>query len=147
MRLIAVLLPALLAVTPVAAQVYKWVDEKGRTHYGERPPASGKSKEMPIREAAPKSDRAAGAATPSVKDQETAFRQRQVKREEEEAKAAKDTAVRERQCKSARGDLADLQVQRRVFTRNDRGEREFMSDTERESRVAQLQSEVNRFCR
>lgn len=147
MRLIAIPLLALLASAPAAAQVYKWVDEKGRTHYGERPPASGKSKEMPIREATPKSDRAAGAAAPSVKDQETAFRQRQVKREEEEAKAAKDSAERERQCKNARGDLADLQVQRRVFTRNDRGEREFMSDTERESRVARLQSEVSRLCR
>lgn len=147
MRLGIIALLTLVAIAPAGAQVYKWVDEKGRTHYGERPPAAGKSKEVPIRESTPKGDRAAGAAAPLLKDQETAFRQRQVKREEEEAKAAKESAERERQCKNARGDLAELQVQRRVFTRNDKGEREFMSDAERESKVARLQSEVNRLCR
>src|SRR5689334_23079425 len=33
-------LGAVLAAAPAWAQVYKWVDEQGRTHYGEKPPAS-----------------------------------------------------------------------------------------------------------
>lgn len=35
------LLPALLlclAVAPAQAEIFKWVDEKGRTHFGEAPP-------------------------------------------------------------------------------------------------------------
>jgi hypothetical protein len=33
------LLLAVLLSAPLAAQTYKWVDERGATHYGERPPA------------------------------------------------------------------------------------------------------------
>jgi len=32
---------------PAYAQVFKWVDERGVTHYGERPPQGGKATEVP----------------------------------------------------------------------------------------------------
>ena len=35
------------AVAPASAQVFKWVDERGVTHYGERPPQGGKASEVP----------------------------------------------------------------------------------------------------
>ena len=35
------------AVAPAFAQVFKWVDERGVTHYGERPPQGGKASEVP----------------------------------------------------------------------------------------------------
>ena len=38
MRLIASLFCALLASSAGAAEIYKWVDEKGRTQYSDRPP-------------------------------------------------------------------------------------------------------------
>ena len=34
----AICIAAALALAPAQAQIYKWVDEKGRTHYEERPP-------------------------------------------------------------------------------------------------------------
>lgn len=40
----AACLPAL-----AAAQMYKWVDEKGVTHYSESPPPTGKSETVPIK--------------------------------------------------------------------------------------------------
>ncbi len=40
---IAACLPAF-----AAAQMYKWVDEKGVTHYSETPPPSGKAQSVPI---------------------------------------------------------------------------------------------------
>src|SRR5258708_21414010 len=44
----------LLATAPPSfAQVYKWVDERGVTHYGERPPQGGKASEVPNRLASP----------------------------------------------------------------------------------------------
>jgi hypothetical protein len=35
------------AVAPAFGQVFKWVDERGVTHYGERPPQGGKASEVP----------------------------------------------------------------------------------------------------
>ena len=40
-------------VLPVSAQVYKWVDENGVTHYEERPPQGQKATEVPDRLATP----------------------------------------------------------------------------------------------
>jgi uncharacterized protein DUF4124 len=39
----------ILAATaaPAFGQVFKWVDERGVTHYGERPPQGGKASEVP----------------------------------------------------------------------------------------------------
>jgi hypothetical protein len=41
------------AAVPAFAQVYKWVDERGVTHYGERPPQGSKASEVPNRLASP----------------------------------------------------------------------------------------------
>lgn len=41
------------AVQPALAQVYKWVDERGVTHYGERPPQGVKASEVPDKLASP----------------------------------------------------------------------------------------------
>lgn len=44
----ATALPLLLTLLalPCHAAIYKWVDEKGVTHYTEQPPASGKGQEI-----------------------------------------------------------------------------------------------------
>lgn len=46
-----VLAVALVAALPALApaQMYKWVDEKGVTHYSETPPPSGKGQTVPIK--------------------------------------------------------------------------------------------------
>jgi hypothetical protein len=41
------------AVAPAFAQVFKWVDERGVTHYGERPPQGRKAIEVPDRLGSP----------------------------------------------------------------------------------------------
>jgi hypothetical protein len=41
------------AAWPTYAQVYKWVDERGVTHYGERPPQGGKASEVPDKLSSP----------------------------------------------------------------------------------------------
>jgi hypothetical protein len=54
---------------PAYAQVFKWVDERGVTHYGERPPQGGKATEVPDKlgtpgGVAPKANASAEAAAP-----------------------------------------------------------------------------------
>lgn len=46
MRPILLLLLALALPTP--AQVYKWTDPSGKTHYGDKPPADAKKQELKI---------------------------------------------------------------------------------------------------
>src|SRR6266436_1286604 len=51
----------LATAAPAFAQVYKWVDERGVTHYGERPPQGGKASEVPDRLASPPSGAVTGS--------------------------------------------------------------------------------------
>jgi len=64
------------AIAPASAQVYKWVDERGVTHYGERPPQGGKASEVPDRLGSPggvapkpPADPAAPAAQPEMTEE------------------------------------------------------------------------------
>ena len=44
---------AVIGAGPASAQVYKWVDERGVTHYGEHPPQRAKASEVPDRLGSP----------------------------------------------------------------------------------------------
>jgi hypothetical protein len=180
---------ALLAVMfsiNAGAQVYKWVDSKGVTHYDDKPPENLKSKEVKLKDAAPPAAKAApapagagappqgaapgtppagkpgspGAAPPSaasaagakggdasVQEKERAFRQRQAAREEAEARQAKDRERLEAECKAARINLADMRQTGRMYDMNDKGERVFMSDKQREDLIAAAEREYNQNCR
>ena len=70
-----------LAIPEVLAQVYKWVDEAGRVHYGEKPPAGAKSSAVKPPPGAP-------AKGEDVQAREIEFRQRQVERQMDEDKQA-----------------------------------------------------------
>jgi hypothetical protein len=56
-----------IAAAPAFAQLYKWVDERGVTHYGERPPRGAKASEVQDKLASPPPQRA--APRPSEKDE------------------------------------------------------------------------------
>lgn len=60
------------------AQIYKWVDENGKTHYSERKEAPGSAKVTEIKPSAP---RAAPSPARNWDAEESALRQRQLERE------------------------------------------------------------------
>src|SRR5438309_7827258 len=52
------------AAAPAFAQIYKWVDERGVTHYGERPPQGAKASEVQNKLASPAPGSAAPESSP-----------------------------------------------------------------------------------
>jgi hypothetical protein len=142
------LIGILLAPSLVAAQVYKWVDSNGVTHYGESPPAASKSREVKLRDANPKSESAPQPANAGAyKDRELEFRKRQAERERAESKIADERGARERECRLIANDLNDLRSSGRIYDLNEKGERVWLSDTQRESSIAKREAEYNRRCR
>lgn len=142
------LIGVLLAVScaPALAQIYKWVDANGVTHYGEKPPETGKAKELQLHEASPASGSQAKAGDPAWQDKERAFKQRQTEREQTAAKLEKDKAAREEECKRAHAQLADLRSSGRAYETNDKGERVFLSDEQRDAQIAAREQEYNQHC-
>jgi hypothetical protein len=103
---------------PGFAQVYKWVDERGVTHYGERPPQGRKASEVPhklgtppapgiAREGAPPQD---GALQPSQpqRDQRARENPPQPQAQAAPSRESQDARRRKEQCNQQRELLARL---------------------------------------
>jgi hypothetical protein len=137
----AVLLFLLLAL-PAHAQIYKWVDEKGRVQYGEKPPAG--SKAAPIRQEAMPVEKP--RAPKNLTEQETDFRRRQIEQQQAEEARAKEEKQRQAQCESARGRLAAGESAGRHSAMKG-GERVFLTDAERDQQIARMREQVRQACR
>jgi hypothetical protein len=134
--------------SPAFAQIHKWVDANGVTHYGERPPANAKSKEIEVRDTAPR--QSIGAApvskSPDLKERELEFRKRQVTRAEEETRAAQIKAQRDESCRKANAQLINMRASGGFYRVNEKGEREYMSDAERDASLARREAEFKQNC-
>src|SRR5882762_73934 len=117
----------LAMAAPAFAQVYKWVDERGVTHYGERPPQGSKASEVPNRLASP-APGGAGAEANNPKDAsvEASKPKDQNPRpapskgpSTQEAEAAK----RQQLCDQQRALLERLKQSPPSYTLNEKGER------------------------
>ena len=136
------LLIMLLAAAPAWGQIYKWVDEKGRVQYGEKPPAGAKS--APLRgEAAP----AAGAprAPEDISRQEEAFRERQLRQRMQEDREANDARLNQGRCENARAQLEN--TERFQLYRREGGEKVYYTEAERATEIGRLRGLVARYCR
>jgi hypothetical protein len=135
-----------LLAAPVEAQVYKWKDEQGRTVISDTPrPGSGQQE--PVVPPTPASSKA--KPTESLADKELAFRQRQQERREAAAKAKQEKAAaaqRAEKCQSSRNYLKALEAGRRFTNSNEKGERVYMDDTQRQQRIERVRKEVRDFC-
>ena len=98
----------MIAAAPALAQVYKWVDERGVTHYGERPPQGGKASEVPNRLASPAPGDVPGpqgSSPPSPGRGETSSRDREPRQSEQ---TDDRQTRRQEQCNQQRDLLARL---------------------------------------
>jgi type IV secretory pathway VirB10-like protein len=132
----------LVLALPAAAAMYKWVDEKGVTHYSETPPPEGTAaKKIDIAPPPPSSGSTGRPETADDwKTRELEYRQRRLKKESaeaaEKAKADKTAADRKNLCVTAQNKLDILQGGGGIYHLNERGERVFLSDDERAAEIS-----------
>jgi hypothetical protein len=141
-----VLLALCLAAFSAAAQtMYKWVDEKGTTHFSEYPPPDGKATKMDVKPGVPESAAPRGADDWKQRDLES--RQRRVQKDAQEADARRrDQAQRGQRCRHAREGLDTVKNSRRVFNLDSKGERVYMEDQDRPAEIEKWSREVQRNC-
>ena len=130
----------LLFVPPADAQIYKWIDEKGRARYGEKPPPGANARLL-----APPTGPATAAPRQSVDEQDADFRRRQIQKQEEEERHAQAAKVRAQQCERLRDELS-YSEQLRLF-RWDRGEKVYFSDAERKAHADKVRVLIAQHCR
>ena len=137
-------LALLLVAAPAFAQVYKWVDEKGVTHYGERPPQGSKPQGVPNRLASPLPTDSKRNEDWQQKDRE--FRERHIQAESADERKQQEAAKRNEQCNQQRALLTRLKQSPRTFRLDAKGERVYLDDSERESAISRQEKLVAEHC-
>ncbi|WP_312726868.1 DUF4124 domain-containing protein [Stutzerimonas kunmingensis] len=124
----------------MAAQVYKWVDAQGVTHFGAQPP-QGQQVETVNTVTAPAKSTTMPA--PVVEDETEVDQQsidRKVKRQ-----VAEQEAERKRYCETMRTNLAQLQNNPRVRI-EEKGETRRITEEERQAKIAETRGKIAENC-
>ena len=144
------------AAAPAQEEIYKWVDENGVTHFGERPPAGAEARRVDVQPvpavtppppapeppATPESQDAAPGGEPELSYAE----QRRQERAEARAEALREQQVREENCKRMRAQVAALEPNPRVIVNDEDGNPRRLSDEERLSALEEAKKYIAENC-
>ncbi|NIR30986.1 MAG: DUF4124 domain-containing protein [Gammaproteobacteria bacterium] len=149
----AAALIVLVAFGPAAAgdEVYRWIDDTGRVHYGDRPPTE---------EAAPVDVEAASQPEPDSPATETrrtrrerllrAFEKERRERRARERRREREREVRAHRCAVARSNLREVQSARYLYEEEEeeeeRDRRVVLSDGERREVTRRWREAVRNWC-
>jgi len=132
-------LALVVVALPAQAQMYKCVDEHGRTRYADQ--AGAGCKALDIRpspsltgEAAPRRD--------DLATQDAELKRRLLERDEAAAREREQREVVERRCAGLRRENTVLASGIPIVDVNSRGEKVYMDDATRERRLAELASQL-----
>ncbi len=147
-RLGLFLLLLLYIFVPLQAAVYQWKDENGRVHFSDRP-VHESAIEKKIKSSTKSS------SSPVLPEDRKQRRQRMLdvyEKERAEKREAKDKERQERnekkrKCLEARARYDEYSSARSIYDYLDSGERKYLSKGEREQYIAQLKSNVKRYCK
>lgn len=135
----AVALGVLLAtVTAAHGQMYKCVDERGVTHYTDKPRPGCKGGPVDI-QPSPPVGQAAPARPADLSRQDADFKRRQIEREQAETREKRTLEAR---CAQLRREHAVLASGGRVAKVTKEGERVYLDDATRDARLAKLKDEL-----
>lgn len=129
---------------PVAAEMYKWVDESGNVHYTqERPPAGIKGET--IKPPPPVDSEAARKQLESRQELLQESGEARSKSAEESRLAAEDRAFKAENCRRARASVSAYSVPNALVMQPD-GSRSRFSEDERRKGLADAEARVQEFC-
>lgn len=140
------------------AGLSKWVDADGKVHYSDQPPpanvkatilrsTSGTTAPAATGDAAASS---APAAPKTIAEREAELKKAQQAKKETADRAAQKQAeveTREANCIAARKNLSMLQEGMRMMEIDDKGERSYLNDEQRQQRIAKAQQDISTYCK
>jgi len=131
-----------------AGPIYKWVDENGQIHYGEKP---GNASARPVRvKPSPPSQTSqteSQQAGPPDRDRLLhSMEQDRLARQEKRNKDKKDLADRKRQCVKARDTLQQYTAAAVLYDLDEQGNRVPLSEAQRRRVIAQLEARIKTHC-
>lgn len=126
--------------------LYKWVDDKGITHYSTETPTSREARQIKAQPATTAVE--SGSRQSSVRDWQANERLKNFKEKRDQREAAENQQSTEkaRRCASAKERLDILQRAAHIYRTNDKGEREYWDDEARDAETKKMQEAVANNC-
>jgi len=129
-----------------SAEVYKWVDANGQTHYGEKPDG-GNATKVQIQDA-PKADPGVQQQNEEREKMLKVYEEERNTRNEEKLKAEEEARKNKEKCLVVENELKDMQQGGLMYYDIDeKGERQYLSEAEREQRIRNLQEQYDQHCK
>jgi hypothetical protein len=129
------------------AEVYKWVDDKGRVHFSDRP-VDTESTAVKIRQGdAPAA--ATGQDERQLKMQRMldVYAEERTERQEAKQKQKAERQQRKQNCARAKDRYNSHLRARGIYDLGSDGKRQYMSDDERAKHMKRLKAEISRWCK
>ena len=134
----------------VDAAVYKWVDEKGKVHYGERPPAGASKQQVKVRTrpAASPSGSAPSTAERLQKQRKLlkAYEADRAEKREQQAELAKKKAQLQAHCSKMQKYIQQESTAKYLYRKDKDGNKVPVPDQERKTHIAKIQKQYARHC-
>lgn len=129
---------------------YKWVDENNRTHYSEQPPPNIKAKVLTSASSGSSAAASSPAAAKTIAERaaelDKAKLVKKVNAEKAAQKQAYDDALKAN-CDGAQRNLATLKDGIRLVEVDANGERSYMTDDQRQQKMAKAQQDIQENCK
>jgi hypothetical protein len=137
----AILASSIIINPSYAGKVYKWTDENGTIHYGDKRPEGAESETLRVQSKS-------SAPRPSVKDQLNTLEEQQkkeglAKQEQEQAKKVKEQ--NELRCSQARNNLQTIENNARIRI-EENGELRYMTPEELSAKKAEMNKVIEEAC-
>ena len=121
-----------------AAEVYKWVDENGLTHYGAQPPKNTKASKIKTQ---------TGHSEPVSYNAQTAKAEADTNVEAETPQTTPPARFKDpERCASAKKSLSTLQTYARVRTQGEDGEVRILTPKEHSQKMAEAKKAIEESC-
>lgn len=153
-----------LSSTASHAEIYKWKDKSGVIRYSDVPPPSNiphqsigkktnktppaaETPPAPVIEGAPVPEPATAQQTPEEVSPDAEVRRQEEEATKKKAEAAEaEQKLKQENCATARANLANFQQGGRVYKMNEKGEREYLGESDIANGLAEAQAEVDKNC-
>ncbi|MBM4228071.1 MAG: DUF4124 domain-containing protein [Gammaproteobacteria bacterium] len=132
---------------PKAAEIYRWVDEAGDVHFGDRPQTPSAQK-VEVRQGG--ADDTAAREVRRLERTQRLLDEYAMEREEREltrAEAENEKVRRREQCDAASREQVELEYSAYLYTRDKDGNKIILPDSELEQRRKDVAARVAEFCK
>lgn len=145
-------LTILVAVSMIApnagADVYKWVDDRGRVHYGDSPPPDQSVQSVRTPPPPPEEEvlRSRSRMDELTEDRKS-DQEQEAQRRKEETAAERERIARENRCRAAKRELHVLELERPVYRLDEEGNRVYLDDDRRATEIGRARGRIRDYCR